>query len=126
MFNNRTLIATLPASDINRARQWYADKLDLKPTEEQPDGGLRYATGDSWFLVYPSTFAGTNQATAAAFEVEDIADVVGSLRGRGVVFEEYDFGDIKTENGIVTMPDGSQGAFFKDSEGNIIGVYHQA
>ena len=30
--------ATLAVSDMERAKAWYAEKLDLKPTEEDPGG----------------------------------------------------------------------------------------
>ena len=40
------------------------------------------------------------------------------LREKGVVFEQYDMTD---EQGIATMA-GVKGAWFKDSEGNILSV----
>ncbi len=125
MFTKRTLIPSLPASDINRARQFYADKLDLKPSEDRGDGGLRYDAGDSWFMLYPSAFAGTNQATAAAWQVDDLRATVTALQGRGVTFQEYDLPDFTTDNGIATAPDGTLAAWFSDSEGNIIGLFQE-
>jgi hypothetical protein len=42
------------------------------------------------------------------------------LRSRGVVFEEYDFGEMgRTENGLMTMGN-IKAAWFKDSESNIL------
>jgi predicted enzyme related to lactoylglutathione lyase len=123
MFDDIQLQATLPASDLARAKAWYADKLDLKPVaEDEMGGGAWYESGGTRFLVYASAFAGTNQATAASFTVDDVPATVESLRGRGVTFEEYDMGEYRTVDGILTMPDGSQAAWFKDSEGNIIAV----
>jgi len=72
--------------------------------------------------VYPSQFAGTNQATAAAWQVDDLAAVVAALRERGVVFEEYDLGEIRTVDGIAVAPDGTKAAWSRDSEGNILGI----
>ncbi len=37
-------------------------------------------------------------------------------------FEEYDKPETRTENGIARAPDGGEGAWFKDSEGNLVGV----
>ena len=117
------LIATLPAADINRAKDWYRDHLGLKPVEETSDGGALYDNGGARFVLYPSPFAGTNQATAAGFEVSDFDAAIAELRSNGVVFEEYDLGEgFSTVDGIVTAPDGRRGAWFKDSEGNILGV----
>ena len=123
MFESTVSHATLPASDFERAKSWYADKLGLKPVEEAgPEGAAWYETGGVRFLLYQSAFAGTNQATAASITVDDVAAVVSQLKSRGVVFEEYDMGDFKTEDGILTLPDGNQAAWFRDSEGNIISV----
>jgi predicted enzyme related to lactoylglutathione lyase len=120
------IAATLPAGDMSRVKAFYREKLELSPEREEPDGSARYRLGDTTFLVYPSQFAGTNQATAAAFAVADLEGAVGTLRNRGVAFEEYDFGELKTVDGIVTMPDGSKGAWFKDTEGNIVGLFQEA
>ena len=126
MLHDVRLEASLPASDLARARAWYQDKLDLKPVEEDQSGNMWFETGGERWFVYESQFAGTNQATAAAWLVNDLTGTVSGLRGRGVVFEEYDMGEFKTEDGVVTLPDGSKGAWFKDSEGNILGMFQQA
>jgi hypothetical protein len=39
-----------------------------------------------------------------------------------VKFEEYETAETHTENGIARNPDGREGAWLKDSEGNLIGV----
>ena len=44
------------------------------------------------------------------------------MRGRGVVFEEYDTAETRTENGVARMPGGGEAAWLKDSEGNPVGV----
>jgi hypothetical protein len=54
--------------------------------------------------------------------VTDVRAAVGEMRGRGVVFEEYDTPETRTENGIARMPGGGEAAWFKDSEGNLVGV----
>jgi catechol 2,3-dioxygenase-like lactoylglutathione lyase family enzyme len=124
---NAPLFASLPASDLARARAWYRDHLDLKPVQEMEDGQtLLYESGGVKFVVYLSSFAGTNQATAAGFDVDDFDATIAALRNRGVTFEEYDLGDgFTTVDGVVMTPDGSRGAWFKDSEGNILGITDQ-
>ena len=123
MLANHTISASLPASDIARAKDFYQDKLGLKPTQEFPDGGAFYASGDATFLLYPSPSAGTNHATAASWAVDSVTDIVAELRSNGVVFEEYDFDELKTEDGIATTAEGLRAAWFKDSESNILGVF---
>ena len=113
--------AAIAVSDLDRARKFYEGTLGLETKDELPDG-IRYATGDTWFLVYPSSFAGTNQATAMAFEVTDIERTIDDLVGRGVTFEQYDLPGLKTdERGIVEI-EGTRGAWFKDPDGNILAV----
>ena len=124
MFGTTPMHPVLAASDLERAKQWYADKLGLDPVEEDEYGGLQYETGGGTFLVYLSEFAGTNQATAAGFRVEDFDAAITELRSRGVAFEEVDFGEFgSTVDGVISMPGGNdKAAWFKDSEGNILSL----
>ena len=118
-----TLQASLPASDIDRAKTWYSDKLGAEPTIELPGAGLMYDIGGVKFGLYPSEFAGTNQATAAMLVVNDFDEALAELRSRGVVFEDYDFGDdFRTVDGVLKGPDGEKVAWLKDSEANILGL----
>jgi predicted enzyme related to lactoylglutathione lyase len=114
---------TLPATDMERAKAWFASILQIEPTKLDENGDAWYEAGGTRFLLYPSQFAGTNQATAMGVEVEDVAAAVADLRARGAVFEDYDFGDdFRTVEGILTTPDGQKLAWLKDSEGNILGL----
>lgn len=124
MFGNIPLHPVLPASDLERAKRWYSEKLGLDPVSEDEYGGLRYETGGGTFLVYLSEFAGTNRATAAGFQVDDFDGAVASLRANGVVFEDVDFGEFgATVDGVISMPDSTdKAAWFKDSEGNILSL----
>jgi hypothetical protein len=56
------------------------------------------------------------------FQSTDLDRDMADLRERGVVFEEYDMPGLKTENGVATLPDGERGAWFRDSEGNILSI----
>ena len=117
------IAASLPASDMERAKAWYASVLNLDPTEITVNGDAWYELDGTRVLLYASQFAGTNQATAAALEVEDVEASVADLKARGAVFEDYDFGDeFRTVDGILTTPDGQKLAWLKDSEGNILGI----
>ncbi len=111
---------TVPASDLARARQFYEETLGFVPDRVTP-AGVVYRTGDTWFLLFLSSGAGTNRATAYGFDVTDIAATVAELKGRGIRFEEYDMTDFKTVDGVVKTPVG-RSAWFKDSEGNIVGL----
>ena len=126
MFDQRRCAAMLPASDVERAKQWYADTLDLKPSMED-EGGVQYKAGDGTeFWVYPSQYAGTNQATAMGFMAQDLSEEMDALKSRGVTFEEYDIPGVKTVEGIAEFAPGERGAWFKDSEGNILALFESA
>ena len=117
------IAATLPASDMERAKAWYSSVLQLEPKEITEDGSAWYEVGGTSFLVYASQFAGTNQATAAAIGVADVEATVQELKARGAVFEDYELGeDFRTVDGILTSPSGRKMAWLKDSEGNILGI----
>jgi len=113
--------ATLPASDLGRARKFYEETLGLKLVEEN-ESGIAFDTGSgSQVAIYPSGSGGTNQATAAEFEVGDLDVEMKDLRSKGIKFEEYDLPGLKTVDGVATLgPD--KGAWFKDTEGNILAV----
>jgi catechol 2,3-dioxygenase-like lactoylglutathione lyase family enzyme len=121
MFCGLSVMPTLPVANLERAKQFYADKLGLQPAEELPGGGVMYRCNGSRFGLYPSEYAGTAKNTAAVFETDDLERDVKELRGKGVVFEEYNFPQMKTVNGIIDSP-GGKSAWFKDSEGNIIAL----
>jgi predicted enzyme related to lactoylglutathione lyase len=122
VFNSAPIKATLPASDIERAREWYKSVLGLDPTDTDDFGGMSYEAGGVEFLVYPSEFAGTNKATAASLTAADFDAAVALLRSRGVVFQDIDYGDVRTTEGILAMPDGRRAAWFSDSEGNVLAL----
>ncbi|MGH2704668.1 MAG: VOC family protein [Actinomycetota bacterium] len=121
MLSDQTFAATLPAKDLERARRFYEEVLGFTPDWESP-AGIRYKSGDGYFELYPTQFAGTAQHTLGGWKVDDLEAAMAELRGMGITFEEYDMPGLKTQNGIAEM--GSErGAWFKDPEGNILSLY---
>ena len=68
----------------------------------------------------PSRLSG--EFTQAVIHVADAPTAVEKMRRRGVAFEEYDTPETRTENGVAAMPGRGEAAWFKDSEGNLVGV----
>jgi catechol 2,3-dioxygenase-like lactoylglutathione lyase family enzyme len=122
MLSDLEIHAVLPASDLGRAREFYKDKLGLEPAKEGAEGLIYETSGGSKFLLYETQFAGTAQNTAMNWVANDLDAEMSELRGRGVVFEDYDFPGLKTDNGVASQDDGGRGAWFKDSEGNILAI----
>lgn len=124
MLKDKAVAATLPVSDLDRARGFYEQTLGLEPVQENP-GGVVYRAGSSFLFVYPSDYAGTNQATGATWALGDDFDtVVEDLRGKGVTFEQYDLPDTIRE-GDVHLIGEMRGVWFKDPDGNIVSLVNQ-
>jgi catechol 2,3-dioxygenase-like lactoylglutathione lyase family enzyme len=129
MLDASDVATRLPAQDLERARRFYADKLGLEPVEERP-GGLRYRCGSGHFVLFQSAGAPSGAHTQMAWVVDDIDAVVEELRRRGVVFEEVDVPGLRTVNGIAEVEGnypsaggiGERAAWFRDSEGNLLGI----
>jgi catechol 2,3-dioxygenase-like lactoylglutathione lyase family enzyme len=116
----------LPAQDLDRAKAFYRDQLGLQPVDDDA-GNVRFRVGDgTQFNVFRTMGAPSGTHTQMAFIVEDIAGEVKDLKSRGVRFEEYDYPELKTKNSIADGPDGSQAAWFKDSEGNLLNIVQPA
>ena len=120
-------VTKLPAGDLERARAFYRDRLGLEPVEERA-GGLRYVCGPTEFHLFISSGRPSGASTQMGFEVDDIEAAVTGLRARGVRFERYDIpgfeadGDIVAPDNYPSKGDGELGAFFYDSEGNLLGL----
>jgi predicted enzyme related to lactoylglutathione lyase len=121
MLQQSPMYSYLPATDVGRARAFYEQKLGFQPAEEVAGGVIyKFAGGTACFL-YPTRNAGTNRASQAFWQVDDVEREVADLKARGVTFEEYDAPGIKTVNGIATAG-GAKTAWFKDTEGNILAL----
>jgi predicted enzyme related to lactoylglutathione lyase len=121
MLKDYPIVPYLPATDVARARRFYEEKVGLAPREEVA-GGVVYECGSgSWIFLYQSAGAGTSEASQAFWQVQDVEREVRELKSRGVTFIDYDLPGLKTVDGIATM-DGTRGAWFKDTEGNILAL----
>ena len=121
MLANATLVAILPAVDLNRAKKFYTEKIGLRIVEESPKGLVFKSenSGPDLYIYKREPTKADN--TVAGFIVEDVEKEVEELKEKGVVFEEYDTPQTKTVNSIASK-DRGKSAWFKDTEGNIIAV----
>ncbi|MBE8524789.1 VOC family protein [Amycolatopsis sp. H6(2020)] len=124
MLSNVRIEARIPTQDLARARRWYAEKLGLEAVEER-EGGLRYEGASGVFCLYASAGASDGSFTQVAFYVDDLESTVATLRERGVVFEEYEGmrgGIMEIRGNYPSKGSGERAAWFRDSEGNLIGL----
>ncbi|MET9254125.1 VOC family protein [Streptomyces sp. NPDC003717] len=126
----RGRVATrLPAQDLERARRFYAERLGLEPVDERP-GGLLYRCSDTEFALFTSTGASPGTFSQMGWQVDDLDGVVAELRSKGVEFEEVDVPGFRTVDGIAHVEGhypskharGERAAWFRDSEGNLLGI----
>jgi catechol 2,3-dioxygenase-like lactoylglutathione lyase family enzyme len=129
MLADMRIDATIPVVDLKRARRFYRDTLKLEeitPSDLDPkltQDNAMFRVGDcSRFLLFRRPHASRAEHTIAAFTVSDLETTMDELRERGVRFERYDLPDLKTDERGMVNQDGMKAAWFKDSEGNILGV----
>lgn len=121
MLSNSATHTTLPVADLAVARTFYEGILGLVPESVAP-GGVMYATGEgSRFLVFPSGGRSSGSHTQMGFTVPDIAAAVADLKGRGVVFETFDFEGFDAATSTATTGD-IKAAWFSDRDGNLLSV----
>ena len=122
------IAAALPAQDLVHAKVFYENKVGLQAVEseslEASDGRVGLMVGDeaNRFFVYPAQMRSSGAFTQVVLQVTDVRAAVEEMRGRGVEFEDYDTAETRTVNGVARTPDGGESAWFKDSEGNLIGI----
>ncbi len=125
MLGNADIAAIVPVSNIESAIEFYEGSLQLRLGERRDDleanREAQFGAGSGDLLLYESVGAGKSRHTVAGFRVDDLDSVVEGLRENGVVFEEYDLPDLKTEGGIATVGD-VRAAWFRDPDGNILAI----
>src|SRR5687767_1754087 len=112
-------------NDVQKAKEFYGKTLGMK-VSEVPDMGdlleLQIARGAK-VLIYPKPNHTPASFTILNFPVDDVDEAVDELTRRGVRFEHYNDGDIKTdEKGISRGNGGPTIAWFKDPAGNVLSV----
>jgi predicted enzyme related to lactoylglutathione lyase len=127
VLTNSPIRPTIPVVDLGRAKRFYETTLGLKPVPDNNDatsGMAIFECGNNTLIELYQRSPSKADHTVATFEVSNIEDEVNTLRGKGVNFEEYDMPEIKTQNGIATQG-AVKGAWFKDSEGNILCIHQR-
>ena len=120
MLESATAYATLPAIDMARATQFYTETVGAVPGASR-EGGSFFTLGNCAFMIYPTPNPKRGGHTQMTLRVRDARASVAELRSHGVIFEEYDLPGLKTVEGIADTG-GASAAWFKDTEGNTIGV----
>jgi len=123
MLANAPVTTILPVVDMNRARDFFENKLGMVPVGMKPDGKFIYAcAGGAVLALFPKAGGTKADHTAISFQVQDIAAAITELKTAGVVFEDYDLPGLKTVGNVCVLG-AEKAACFKDSEGNVLCIH---
>jgi catechol 2,3-dioxygenase-like lactoylglutathione lyase family enzyme len=124
MLAESDLVAFAATTDCDRARAFYGGTLGLRLVHEDGFAVVFEAHGTALRVSLVQQLAPAPY-TVLGWRVGDVRATVAGLAARGVLFERYD-GLPQDELGIWTAPDGSQVAWFKDPDGNLLSVTQPA
>ncbi|MBV8390321.1 MAG: VOC family protein [Mucilaginibacter sp.] len=128
MFIDKKAFSSFSVNDIDKAKEFYRGVLGLDAQPIEMGGGYSMlelnVTGGSKIMIYPKPNHTPATFTVLNFPVDDLEKTVDELTAKGVKFEQYDMGDLKTDAKGIVHGDGRGPdiAWFSDPAGNIISV----
>jgi catechol 2,3-dioxygenase-like lactoylglutathione lyase family enzyme len=120
MMGATMVVATVPVTDLERAKAFYGETLGLTLLWETP-ASIRFRCGDTSELSTFKRPSTVTEHTLAHFEVTDIEAAVGELEAKGVAFIDYTEGSLVTTGHIAQLGP-ARGAWFRDPDGNTLGL----
>ncbi|MFL5736801.1 MAG: VOC family protein [Actinomycetota bacterium] len=122
MLKNSPFYAGFAVDDLAEAKAFYRDVLGVSQVIDIGTSlASLQATNGYAVLMYEKPGHVPAAHTILNFPVDDIVSAVDELHGRGVEFEQYDQGPLKTDERGIATP-GPKQAWFKDPAGNILSV----
>ena len=122
MFGDAKAFFSFSVNDLAAAKRFYGETLGLK-VDDTPEGLSLGIAGSNDGFIYPKPNHEPATFTILNFPVDDIDAAVDELTRRGVRFEQYNEGEMKTDaKGIALVPEGPRIAWFKDPAGNFLSV----
>jgi catechol 2,3-dioxygenase-like lactoylglutathione lyase family enzyme len=120
MLSESNTYTTIPVSDLERAVRFYSETLGLTPAMVT-EGGVMYRSGGTQFFVYPSRHKASGH-TQMSWVVGDIKAEVAALRRKGIEFVVFDVPGVKTVKGVSQSGPAVWTAYFRDPDGNLLGL----
>src|SRR5690348_2073633 len=124
MLKDAKVFSSFSVDDIQRAKEFYGHRLGLEVSEVYNGQLLEFHTKSGMkVLIYPKSNHTPATFTILNFPVDNLEQTVEELAKRGIHFEIYNEGDIKTdERGISSSAEGRKIAWFRDPASNILSV----
>jgi catechol 2,3-dioxygenase-like lactoylglutathione lyase family enzyme len=127
MFKDTKAFSSFSVDNLQKAKKFYGETLGLEVSEAYGGRLLElHIGGGRNILIYPKDNHTPATFTILNFPVENLEQSVDDLTKRGVRFEIYNEGDIKTdEKGISLSDEGPKIAWFKDPAGNVLSMLEE-
>jgi catechol 2,3-dioxygenase-like lactoylglutathione lyase family enzyme len=120
MISATMVVATVPVTDLERAKAFYGGTLGLEFLWENPVSVRFRCGGGSEISIFnrPPT---VTEHTLAHFEVADLEAVIRDLEAKGVAFVDYAEGPLMTTGHIAQLGP-ARAAWMHDPDGNTLGL----
>jgi catechol 2,3-dioxygenase-like lactoylglutathione lyase family enzyme len=119
MLNRAPVMTMLPVKEMERARDFYVNKLGLEAEGLAADGKFVVRANGTRLGLIPKPEGTKAEHTALGFEVDNLGAEIQALKARGVKFHDYDFPNFKTADHMIVLGT-DRAAWFSDTEGNIL------
>jgi catechol 2,3-dioxygenase-like lactoylglutathione lyase family enzyme len=120
MLSDKRTYTTIPVPDLERAKTFYGQTLWMH-ADMVTEGGVMYSSGGTQFFVYPSSFRAAGH-TQMSWQVTDIKAEVAALKAKGIKLEQFDMPGVETVDDISQSGPNVLTAWFKDPDGNLLGL----
>lgn len=125
MLKDSKAFSGFSVNDLEAAKKFYGETLGVEVEDGPMVLKIKLGSGTVIFVYskdnhVPATY------TILNFPVDDIDQAVEELKGKGIVFEQYE--NMTDEKGIargISQNRGPDIAWFKDPAGNILSVLHE-
>ncbi len=127
MFKKTKAFSSFSVNDIQKAKEFYSKTLGLELSEDLEMNGLLslHIAGGAKILIYPKANHTPATFTVLNFPVDDVEEAVDELTSRGVCFEIYKEGELKTDEKGIFRGRGPKIAWFKDPARNFLSVLEE-
>lgn len=112
--------AFVPTRNADKAKVFYEGVLGLRFIKDDGFALLMESNGVKVRIARVPEYVPA-QFTVLGWEVSGIENVIDGLQGKGVHFEKFGFFE-QDSRGIWTAPNGDKVAWFKDPDGNMLGI----
>jgi len=122
MFKDSQAFSSFAVKDLEAARKFYGQTLGVKVSDVPGMKGILQLelAGGVKVMVYPKPDHTPATFTVLNFPVPNVERAVDALTERGVRFEIYRDGPVKTDARGISVGEGPRIAWFKDPSGNIL------